>query len=310
MFTTILILVIGISILFISLACNGVIDLSVKYAIFISAFTIIITLIQFVAHRYLKNKNKKTVAKTVEYMDKVIAELSENQFYLMEFVAQILGSHDLFTGRHVIHTQSYVELIALKLRELGYYQEELTDRTIKNMKTAAFLHDIGKIHIPEGILNKNGKFTDEEFQLMRCHPEEGAKLIDFLPLVDDGEFNKIAEEMTLCHHEKWDGTGYPYHLKGNEIPLSARIMAGADVLDALLSRRLYKSPVPITDAIEKFKMASGTHFEPCIVEAVIALQDQIDEVDRIFKETEAATNEEELAWWDNYHEMIERGSKQ
>ena len=309
MFTTILILVIGISILFVSFSYFGVIEFPVKYATYISAFTIIITLVQFVSHKYLKHKNKKALSKTVDYRDKVIAELSENQFYLMEFVAQILGSHDLFTGRHVIHTQTYVELIARKLRELGFYTEELTDRTIKNMKTAAFLHDIGKIHIPEGILNKNGRFTEEEFELMRCHPEEGAKLIDFLPLIDEGEFNRIAEEMTLCHHEKWDGTGYPYHLKENEIPLSARIMAGADVLDALLSRRLYKSPIPITEVIEKFKESSGYHFEPCIVEAVISLQEEIDQMDQNFKETEAATNEEELAWWDNYHEMIERGSK-
>lgn len=265
-----------------------------------------ITALQFIAHRILKSRNKKSIEKTLAERDTVIEELQENQFYLMEFVAQLLGSHDLFTGRHVIHTKTYVELIAKKLRELGYYADELTDETIKNMKAAAFLHDIGKIHIPEGILNKNGRFNEEEYDLMRCHPEEGAKLIDFLPLVDKGNFNKIAEEMTLCHHEKWDGTGYPYHLKGNEIPLSARIMAAADVLDALLSQRLYKSPMPISQALETFRQSSNTHFEPCIVEAVIALQDKVDEIDKSFKETEAATNEEELAWWDNYHEMILR----
>lgn len=263
--------------------------------------------ILFISHKYAKNR--KAFQELVKKQEAVITELNDNQFYLMEFAAQILGSHDLFTGRHVIHTQTYVEMIAEKLRELGYYTEELTDSTIKNMKTASFLHDIGKIHIPEGILNKNGKFVKEEFELMRCHPEEGAKLLDFLPLLDEGRFNKIAEEMALCHHEKWDGSGYPYHLKGTEIPLAARIMAGADVLDALISRRLYKSPIPVAEAIETFKESSGTHFEPCIVEAVIALKDKIEEVDRSFKETEAAMNEEELAWWDNYHELIERGSK-
>ena len=309
MFTTILLLVIGFSILTISLSAAGKIPMTMAASVTYSVFLIVVTLIQFLAHKYLKIRNKKTVKKTLDERDKVIAELSENQFYLMEFVAQLLGSHDLFTGRHVIHTQTYVEMIAHKLRELGYYTEELSDSTINNMKAAAFLHDIGKIHIPEGILNKNGKFTQEEFELMRCHPEEGAKLIDFLPLIDDGRFNKIAEEMTLCHHEKWDGTGYPYHLKGTDIPLSARIMAAADVLDALLSRRLYKSPIPIEDAMDVFKKSSGAHFEPCIVEAVLAIQSLIDESDHNFKETEAATNEEELAWWDNYHEMIERAGK-
>ena len=309
MFTTILLLVIGFSILTISLSAAGIIPMTMAASVTYSVFLIVVTLIQFLAHKYLKIRNKKTVKKTLDERDKVIAELSENQFYLMEFVAQLLGSHDLFTGRHVIHTQTYVEMIAHKLRELGYYTEELSDSTINNMKAAAFLHDIGKIHIPEGILNKNGKFTQEEFELMRCHPEEGAKLIDFLPLIDDGRFNKIAEEMTLCHHEKWDGTGYPYHLKGTDIPLSARIMAAADVLDALLSRRLYKSPIPIEEAMDVFKKSSGAHFEPCIVEAVLAIQSLIDESDHNFKETEAATNEEELACWDNYHEMIERAGK-
>jgi len=309
MFTIILLVVIGFSVTIISLAVNQVIPMPVHASIRFSTFIITVTLVQFITHKYLKYKNKKALTESLAERDKVINELSDNQFYLMEFVAQILGSHDLFTGRHVIHTQTYVELIALKLRELGYYTEELTDRNIKNMKTAAFLHDIGKIHIPEGILNKNGRFTQEEFELMRCHPEEGAKLIDFLPLIDEGNFNRIAEEMTLCHHEKWDGTGYPYHLQGTDIPLTARIMAAADVLDALLSRRLYKSPIPITEAMETFKQSSGAHFEPCIVEAVLAIQEEVDEHDRNFKETEAATNEEELAWWDNYHEMIERGSK-
>lgn len=309
MFTTILILVVGFAILSISLSAAGVLPLPVSASVIMSVILVITTLLQFIAHKYLKNKNKKAIEKSLSERDEVISELSENQFYLMEFVAQLLGSHDLFTGRHVIHTQTYVEMIANKLKELGYYTDELTDSAINNMKTASFLHDIGKIHIPEGILNKNGKFTQEEFELMRCHPEEGAKLIDFLPLIDEGRFNKIAEEMTLCHHEKWDGTGYPYHLSGTDIPLSARIMAAADVLDALLSRRLYKSPIPIEEAMDVFKKSSGTHFEPCIVEAVLAIQSQIDEADHNFKETEAATNEEELAWWDNYHEMIERGSK-
>ena len=304
MFTTLLLSVIIFSIVFIILSVFNLWPIPLSYSICIAVFIDVTTILQFLVYKYSKHKNQKSLSDMISQRDKVIGELKENQFYLMEFVAQILGSHDLFTGRHVIHTKTYVGLIALKLRELGYYKDELTDETIKNMKAAAFLHDIGKIHIPEGLLNKNGRFNKTEFELMRCHPEEGAKLIDFLPLVDNGNFNKIAEEMTLCHHEKWDGTGYPYHLKGTEIPLSARIMAAADVLDALLSQRLYKSPMPISDAIETFKQSSETHFEPCIVEAVVALQQEIDETDRTFKEVEAATNEEELAWWNNYHQMM------
>ena len=310
MFTTVLITVLLASLIFVLLSVTNTWPLPVNYSICIAIFIDVITLIQFVAHKILKQRNKTSINNALAERDKLIQDLKKNQFDLMEFIAQILGSHDLFTGRHVIHTQTYVELIAKKLKEMGYYEEELTDTAIEFMRKAAFLHDIGKIHIPEGLLNKNGKFTAKEFELMRCHPEEGAKLVDLLPIIDEGEFNRIAEEMALFHHEKWDGTGYPYHQKGIEIPLSARIMAAADVIDALLSQRLYKSPIPISEAIETFKKSSETHFEPCIVQAVVSLQDKIDEIDRSFKETEAATNEEELAWWNTYHEMMQNRNEE
>ena len=196
-------------------------------------------------------------------------QLAETQFKIIQFVAQCLGSHDLFTGRHIMHTQKYVEVICNELVRMGYYTEELTKKNIQLFVNAAFLHDIGKIHVPEGILNKIGKFTEEEFAMMKCHPEEGKKLLDFLPKIDDGKFNEIAKEMTYCHHEKWDGTGYPRGLVGENIPLCARIMAAADVLDALISQRLYKEPMSIDETIDVFEKSKGMHFEPCIADAVI-----------------------------------------
>jgi len=235
-----------------------------------------------------------------EEIDDKNTELKETQFKIIQFVAQVLGSHDLFTGRHVIHTQRYVEMICYQLRDNGYYTEELTDEKIKLFASAAFLHDIGKIHIPEGVLNKVGKFSEEEFSVMQHHPEEGKKLLQFLPPVEDGQFNQIAIEMAFNHHEKWDGSGYPENKKGEEIPLCARIMAAADVLDALVSRRLYKEPMSIDEAMAIFEKAKGTQFEECIAEAVIQCRDKINAIDMEFKKLEEETNVQELEWWKKY----------
>lgn len=234
--------------------------------------------------------------------------LKNTQYKIIQFVAEVLGSHDLFTGRHVMHTRKYVEIIAKELKRQGYYEKELTDENIEIFSTAAFLHDIGKIHIPEGVLNKIGKFTPEEYQLMKIHPEIGKKLLDFLPQIEDGAFNEVAKQMAYCHHEKWDGSGYPNGLKGKEIPLCARIMAAADVLDALISQRLYKEPMPIDEAMDVFEKSKGLHFEPCIADAVISLKNLIRIIDEDFKTTEASTNAEELEWWMKYHANSEANS--
>lgn len=190
------------------------------------------------------------------------------------------------------------------MRDEGHFVEELTDETIELFSTSAFLHDIGKIHIPEGVLNKPGKFTADEFALMKCHPEEGKKLLEYLPKIDDGRFNEIALEMAYCHHEKWDGTGYPRGLRGVDIPLCARIMAAADVLDALTSKRLYKDPMTVDEAIDVFEKSKGSHFEPCIAEAVIHCKKLIELIDNDFKTAEAVSQSEELQWWLRYHQGL------
>ena len=208
-----------------------------------------------------------------------------------------------------MHTQKYVEAISIELMKLGHYENELTPKDIHLFKNAAFLHDIGKIHVPEGILNKIGKFTNEEFELMKCHTTEGKDLLEFLPMVNDGRFNEIAKQMAHYHHEKWDGSGYPNKIAGIEIPLCARIMAAADVMDALLSQRLYKEPKTIEEAIEIFENSRGTHFEPCIVDAVISCKDKIAAIDQEFKKQEASTNAEEQEWWQRYHDNLKSSQK-
>lgn len=244
--------------------------------------------------------------KAIELLHIQNQNLQNTQDMIIGFVASCLGSHDLFTGRHVQHTKHYVRIIATKLRELGYYQDILTDENIHLYETAAFLHDIGKIHIPEGVLNKIGKFNEEDYNVMKTHPVEGKRLLEQLPKIGDGRFNQIAIDMAFTHHEKWDGTGYPRGLKGEEIPLSGRIMAAADVMDALISKRLYKEPFTINEAIDIFNESTEKQFEPCIVEATKACQAEIEELARAFKMQEAETEKEEVEWWENYHNSMKK----
>ena len=256
-----------------------------------------------IAYGELKKRNKEIKEINTKLQEKNI-QLADTQFKIIRFVAECLGSHDLFTGRHVMHTQKYVEIICNEMVKLGLYTKELTPENIKLFRNAAFLHDIGKIHVPEGILNKIGKFTDEEFEMMKCHTTEGKNLLEFLPMVNDGRFNEIAKQMAFYHHEKWNGTGYPNKIAGVEIPLCARIMAAADVMDALLSQRLYKDPKTMEEAIEIFENSRDTHFESCIVDAVISCKDKIAAVDAKFKQQEASTNAEEQEWWHRYHNNL------
>lgn len=258
------------------------------------------TLEQFNTNKELQEKN--------EYIEKLNEELntrnkglSENQHKIVEFVVSSFGSFDLFGVTHNYHTGKYVQEISKKLRENGYYADELTDEKIETYMLTALLHDAGKIRIPQNIVNKFGKYTKEEYEIMKTHPMEGRKILEEMPIIDDGSFNIIAKEMALYHHERWDGSGYPYGVSGEAIPLCARILGAADVLDALISPRLYKEPMSIDEAMKFFAEEKGKSFEPCIADAVIALKNEIIIIDRDFKTFEGAKFDDELARWKKYH---------
>lgn len=258
------------------------------------------TLEQFNTNKELQEKN--------EYIEKLDEELntrnkglSENQHKIVEFVVSSFGSFDLFGVTHNYHTGKYVQEISKKLRENGYYADELTDEKIETYMLTALLHDAGKIRIPQNIVNKFGKYTKEEYEIMKTHPMEGRKILEEMPIIDDGSFNIIAKEMALYHHERWDGSGYPYGVSGEAIPLCARILGAADVLDALISPRLYKEPMSIDEAMKFFAEEKGKSFEPCIADAVIALKNEIIIIDRDFKTFEGAKFDDELARWKKYH---------
>lgn len=214
----------------------------------------------------------KSCYDTLLQADSKNEQLKSNELQIMGFIPDMLKSHEVFTGYHIKHTVVYMDMICRELVRQGNYASVLTKNEIQLYTYAANLHDIGKIHIPDHILNKPGRYTDAEFEMMKRHPQEGKILLESLPKIRGGRFNEIAEQMAYYHHEKYGGGGYPTGISGNLIPLCARIMAAADVLDALLSWRPYKEPWDIDKTMEEFRNQKNKQFEPCITDAVIALK--------------------------------------
>jgi len=200
------------------------------------------------------------------------------ELIIMEF-AEMVEARDKSTGDHIKKTAEYVEAIAKELQAEGKFKGVLTDAYIHKLKRAAPLHDIGKIAVSDLILNKNGKLTDEEFAIMKSHTTEGGKILRKI-VADAGDTfdtNYLNEsiEMACFHHEKWDGSGYPTHIKGDEIPLSARIMAVADVFDALIAERVYKKPFSYEKAMSIITEGAGKHFDPDVVEAFMKISEKL-----------------------------------
>ena len=208
---------------------------------------------------------------TQDMLNNVIVEEKEEktimQQNVIEDLADVVETRDLETGDHIKRTKLYVNILANALKNTDKYKEYLTEEKIELMTSAAPLHDIGKIGVSDLILCKKGRLNDEEFNIMKTHTTIGGDIIKkILNDLKDERYLNMAYDIALCHHEKWNGQGYPNGLKGEEIPLSARIMAIADVFDALISKRCYKEPMPIDDAIEIIIKDAGTHFDPYIVE--------------------------------------------
>lgn len=221
-------------------------------------------------HGYLLELSERQSALYDELTSKN-AEMEQTQYKIIQFAARCLGGHDQVTGLHVVHTQEYLELIANGLRESGYYFATLTNEEIKTYANASLLHDIGKVKVPAEILNKKDELTSKEKEIYNAHTTEGKKLLDLMPRIADGHFNDIASQMAACHHENWDGSGFPAGLKGNEIPLCARILCAADMLDRLISSS--NNPAHAIDEAMKFFDENGDKiFEKKISDTVVKLR--------------------------------------
>lgn len=194
-------------------------------------------------------------------------EVTRIQHAVISGLADMVEARDDLTGMHIHNTSLYVAIVAKALQKKRGRNSKLTDEHVDTMIEAAPLHDIGKIAISDTILCKPGKLTPEEFETMKTHTAKGAKMIDdIIERVGETEYLLMAKDMAYYHHERWDGTGYPQGLKGEEIPLCARIMAVADVYDALRSKRSYKEEFSEKTAVQIMKESSGTHFDPELVD--------------------------------------------
>ncbi|MGE5492341.1 MAG: two-component system response regulator [Actinomycetota bacterium] len=219
------------------------------------------------ARDWLKDQNT--------YLEAEVARrMSENQLIQevsIHALARLAETRDPETGNHLHRTQEYVRTLAKDLQQHPRFSSYLTDRTIDSLAKSAPLHDIGKVGIPDHILLKPGKLTPEEWEIMKTHAKLGSEAIEQAErdAAKPVEFLTIAKEIAHFHHERWDGSGYPEGLKGDDIPVSARLMALADVFDALIMRRVYKPPMPYETARDIIAGERGRHFDPDVVDAFL-----------------------------------------
>ncbi len=202
------------------------------------------------------------------------------QMNIITVLGDMVEGRDETTGGHVKRTAAYAELIAMQLQKDGKDKDEIDDAFVATIAVAAPLHDIGKISVSDVILNKPGKLTDEEFERMKLHTVYGREmLLRASKNLGETTYLKMAKEIAYSHHEWWDGSrGYPEHSKGRDIPLSARIMAVADVFDALVSERPYKKAFSVDDALRIISEESGTHFDPEVVDAFLKNREAVEQI--------------------------------
>ncbi len=198
----------------------------------------------------------------ISSLDEKSRKISAIQDSIIRGMAVMVESRDNSTGGHINRTSDCVKVFVRRLVETEKYKG-LSDSFCKSVVKAAPMHDLGKIAVDDEVLRKPGKFTDEEYEKMKAHSAEGARIVErVLNEVDDLEFKQIAVNVAHYHHEKWNGTGYPEKISGEQIPLEARIMALADVFDALVSKRCYKDSFTYDKAFSIIEESLGTHFDP------------------------------------------------
>ncbi|PKO50121.1 MAG: two-component system response regulator, partial [Betaproteobacteria bacterium HGW-Betaproteobacteria-21] len=220
------------------------------------------------ARDVLRNQNVLLEAEVSRRM----VENDLTQLVTIRALAHLAETRDPETGNHILRTQAYVRLLATRLQHHPRFSAVLDDRYIELLARSAPLHDIGKVGIPDHILQKPGRLTPDEWAIMMTHSRLGAEAIELAEqdIEQPLPFLALAKEIARWHHERWEGGGYPDGLKGDDIPVSARLMALADVFDALITQRVYKPAMPFSDACELIVAGRGAHFDPDIVDAFLA----------------------------------------
>lgn len=236
------------------------------------------------ARDYLKRENEILEEKVIERT----RHMEELQDVTMVAMGSLAEARDPETGNHIRRTQRYMKQLAIQLKEHPRFSDFLTPQNITALYKSAPLHDIGKVGIADKILLKPGKLTDEEFDEMKNHTIYGRNAItSAMNSIDTADnFLVFASEIAYSHQEKWDGSGYPEGLAGEDIPISARLMAVADVYDALISRRVYKPPFPQEKAVAIIQEGKGSHFDPDMVDAFMEVADEFYVIAQEFADSE------------------------
>jgi putative two-component system response regulator len=211
-------------------------------------------------------------------VDMKVKALTAAQLATIFAMAKLAESRDEDTGKHLERVQEYCRRLALKLMADSPYSEQITPELVDLIHHATPLHDIGKVAIPDAVLLKPDRLTDAEMVVMRTHAEIGEQTLRTVLAKSDNAFVRVGIDIAGGHHERWDGSGYPRKLRGEEIPLAARIMALTDVYDALRSERCYKKPIPHPQVVEMIRAERGRHFDPVVVDGFLKLEAEFDHI--------------------------------
>jgi response regulator RpfG family c-di-GMP phosphodiesterase len=243
--------------------------------------------------------SRRAVIRQKDFLEKMVADRTEEirltQQTSIEALATLSEYHDTDTGDHIRRIRGFVRILARWLKKHSAYGDYLNQRPdyVEDLSLAAILHDIGKNAVPEAVLAKPGRLTTDEFDLMKTHTSIAGAIFKkanqrFIDRFGKDSYLALARDIAHYHHERWDGTGYPQGLRGEEIPLSARIVALADVYDALTSKRPYKAPWSHEDAAKEIARGSGTQFDPTVVDAFLANEKFFRKIHQSFANKDSA----------------------
>ena len=235
------------------------------------------------ARDWLQDQNahlEGLVRKRTRDLEARTLELEHSQDLTIFALGSIAETRDNETGNHIYRTSAYVEVMARRLATQAPWSDTMAAQDWEMIWKSAPLHDIGKVGIPDHILMKPGKLTPEEFEVMKRHPVLGRDAIRSaeIRVKSEGSFLRVASEIAYGHHERWDGKGYPQGIAGTEIPLSARLMALADVYDALISKRVYKPAMPHAEAVAIIREGRGSHFDPDVLDVFLHQTDRFHDI--------------------------------
>lgn len=231
-----------------------------------------------------------------EQVRQQVRALSSAQIATIFAMSKLAESRDSETGQHLERMREYCRVLAVDLGRTSKYAAQINSRFVDDIHGASPLHDIGKVGVPDTVLQKPGKLTDEEWKLMRAHPLIGAQTLRAVNAQHPGNsFIQMGIDIALYHHEKWDGSGYPYGLAEDAIPLAARILALGDVYDALTSRRCYKEPMSHAQAMEIILSDRGRHFDPDVVDAFLRVEQEFIAIRAVYQEEGVSPREASLA---------------